>query len=138
MKRTLIFIHRWLGVTLCLVFLLWFPSAIGMMYWDFPSVTPADRLARSQAIDPARVKVSPAEAFATLGRKDPPGQVRLVMYDGRPAYRFRAGREEPLIFADTGERQGRPSLELLWRLAAAWTGQPAETATIEELADVDQ
>jgi hypothetical protein len=137
-KRTLIFIHRWLGVALCLVFLLWFPSAIGMMYWDFPSVTAADRLARSPAIDPARVKLSPAEAFATLGRPGSPAQARLVMYDGRAAYRFRSGREEALIYADTGERQGRPSLELMWRLAAAWTGQPAGAATIDELTDLDQ
>ena len=38
-KRSLIFVHRWLGVALCLIFLLWFPSGIGMMYWDFPSVS---------------------------------------------------------------------------------------------------
>ena len=37
-KRCVIFVHRWLGVALCLFFLLWFPSGIGMMYWDFPSV----------------------------------------------------------------------------------------------------
>ncbi|MBI3401012.1 MAG: PepSY domain-containing protein [Acidobacteria bacterium] len=140
MKRTLIFIHRWLGVVLCLFFLLWFPSAIGMMYWDFPSVTNADRLARSPALEPARIVVSPAEAYASLGRRDPPAQARLVMYDGRPAYRFRAGRpgnNDALVYADTGERQGRPTLELLWRLAAAWAGQPAGEATIEEI-DVDQ
>ncbi|MBZ5560723.1 MAG: hypothetical protein LAO77_26005, partial [Acidobacteriia bacterium] len=92
MTRTLIFVHRWLGVVLCLFFLLWFASAIGMMYWDFPSVTEADRLARSPALDPARVVVSPADAYASLGRPDPPSQARLIMYDGRPAYRFRAGR----------------------------------------------
>ena len=39
LKRSLILVHRWLGVALCLVFLLWFPSGIGMMYWDFPSVS---------------------------------------------------------------------------------------------------
>ena len=40
MKRALIFVHRWLGVALCLVFLLWFPSAIGIMYWDYPERGP--------------------------------------------------------------------------------------------------
>jgi hypothetical protein len=43
-KRLAIVVHRWPGVSLCLFFLLWFPSGIGMMYWDFPSVTGADRL----------------------------------------------------------------------------------------------
>jgi len=54
-KRALIFVHRWLGVALCLIFLLWFPSGIGMMYWDFPSVGSADRLEHSPALDPSKV-----------------------------------------------------------------------------------
>ena len=37
--RFLIFFHRWVGIALCLVFLLWFPSGIGMMYWGYPSVS---------------------------------------------------------------------------------------------------
>ena len=52
LKRSAIVVHRWLGVALCLVFLLWFPSGIGMMYWDFPSVTDANRLDRSPALNP--------------------------------------------------------------------------------------
>ena len=43
LKRALIFVHRWLGVALCLIFLLWFPSGLVMMYWDFPSISPGDR-----------------------------------------------------------------------------------------------
>ena len=50
-KRSLIFIHRWLGVALCLLFLLWFPSGIGMMYFPMPSVTPAARLERLPVLD---------------------------------------------------------------------------------------
>ena len=29
LKRSAIFLHRWLGVALCLLFLLWFPSGSG-------------------------------------------------------------------------------------------------------------
>jgi hypothetical protein len=36
-SSTAIFVHRWLGVALCTVFLIWFPSGIGMM-WDYPGV----------------------------------------------------------------------------------------------------
>ena len=67
LKRSVIFVHRWLGVALCLFFLLWFPSGIGMMYWDFPSVSASDRLARSAALDPSTIHVSPAEAYAAAG-----------------------------------------------------------------------
>ena len=65
-KRALIFVHRWLGVALCVVFLLWFPSGIGMMYWDFPGVTDADRLEHSPNLDVARIRLSPAEAYARV------------------------------------------------------------------------
>ena len=53
MKRLLILVHRWLGVALCLLFLIWFPSGIGMMYWGFPDVTERDRLGRAPALDAA-------------------------------------------------------------------------------------
>ena len=54
-KRALIFVHRWLGIGLCLLFLLWFPSGIGMMYFPMPSVTPQNsRQARAPSGIPSR------------------------------------------------------------------------------------
>ena len=58
LKQALIFVHRWLGVVLCLLFLLWFPSGFVMMYWDYPSITPADRLAHLAPLDPSTIKIS--------------------------------------------------------------------------------
>src|SRR5204863_5481901 len=102
LKPTAIFVHRWLGVLLCLIFLLWFPSGIGMMYWDFPSVSAADRLERSPALDPAMIRLSPADAWATLAAADPPSDVRLNTFDGRPVYRFANDvGESNIVYADT-------------------------------------
>ena len=70
-KRLAIVVHRWLGVSLCLFFLVWFPSGIGMMYWDFPGVTAADRLDRSPVLDASTIHLSPAEAFAALEQPPP-------------------------------------------------------------------
>ena len=67
LKRSAIFVHRWLGVALCLLFLLWFPSGIGMMYWDFPGVSAGDRLDRAASLDPSAIHLSPAEAYAVTG-----------------------------------------------------------------------
>jgi len=136
-KRVAIIVHGWLGVTLCLLFLLWFPSGIGMMYWDFPSVTPADRLDRSPSLDRATIRVSPAEAYARLGETQPATDVRLNTFDGRPVYRFRMGRGESVVYADTGARQIDVSKELMLRVASAWSGRPASTATVAPV-DVDQ
>ena len=103
MKRTLIFVHRWLGVALCVLFLVWFPSGIGMMYWEYPTVSQRDRLERSAALDPSTVKLSPAEALAILQTDEPPAQIHLNTFDGRPVYRF--GRGGEMVYADTGAEQ---------------------------------
>ena len=84
-KRAAIVAHRWLGVAFCLLFFTWFLSGIGMMYWDYPAVTAADRLARSPVLDPSRIVVAPEAAFASLGESEPVTSVRLNTFDGRPS-----------------------------------------------------
>jgi hypothetical protein len=138
-KRFAVFVHRWLGVALCLVFLLWFPSGIAMMYWGYPSVSADDRLARAPALDRSKVHLTPAEAYARLDPDaPPPDTARLNTYDGRPAYRFRAGGSSAIVFADTGEERGDVSMDLVARIASAWTSQPANTASVTEVTAVDQ
>src|ERR1700759_1400898 len=98
LKRSLIFIHRWMGVALSVIFMLWFCSGIVMMYWDFPAVSSLDRLERGPGPDPAQIRLSPGEAYAALQRNEPPGQILLNSFDGRPVYRFGGG---------SGRRGGR-------------------------------
>ncbi len=138
LKKSLIFLHRWLGVGFCLLFLMWFASGVVMMYWDFPGVGAQDRLDRSPALDSSRIRISPSEAYAKLKSDQPAGQVRLNTFDGRPVYRFRAGRAERLVYADSGEEQTAIAPEMIPRVATAWTGQPASAATAESVEAVDQ
>ncbi len=137
-KRALIFVHRWLGIGLCLLFLLWFPSGIGMMYFPMPSVTPASRFERLPMLQASRVMVSPGEAAETLGVDAE--DLTLTSFDGRPAYRAGGGRGGggPVLYADTGEEQGEVPTELVQRLASTWTGQPVSGASVEEVTEVDQ
>jgi hypothetical protein len=137
-KRSLIFVHRWLGVVLCLVFLVWFVSGIGMMYWTYPTVSARDRIERTPALGPATIKLSPAEAFKAIGGDDPPSQIRLNTFDGRPVYRFGARGGQQIVYADTGEEQFEVPIDMVHRAAASWTGQSATTAAIEELNEPDQ
>ena len=137
-KRFAIVVHRWLGVALCLFFLLWFPSGIGMMYWDFPEVTAANRLDRSPALDPSTIRLTPLDAYARTGQSQAPTQVRLNTFDGRPAYRFRAGGRESIVYADTGARQSGGTADLAARVAAAWTHQSASAATVTTIDEPDQ
>jgi hypothetical protein len=139
LTRTAIFVHRWLGIALCLLFVLWFPSGIGMMYWNFPSVSAVDRLERSAALDSSTIRVSPAAAWASLHGGDEPLGVVLNTFDGRPVYRFENFFGEPdIVYADSGKPRGQPSQADMLRVAAAWTGQPAAAASVVEMRDVDQ
>ena len=92
LKRLLIFVHRWLGVALSIIFGLWFVSGIVMMYWSYPSVTPRDRLERAPTLKADQVVLPAEEALAALGRDDVAlTQLRLTSFDGRPVYRLSGG-----------------------------------------------
>jgi hypothetical protein len=60
------------------------------------------------------------------------------MFDGRPVYRVSSGNGSPVVFADDGSREQDFPDDLLLRLAAAWTGQPASQAKREEIIKADQ
>jgi hypothetical protein len=153
LKRSLIFIHRWLGVALSLIFSLWFVSGIVMMYWSFPGVEVRDRLERAPVLDPAQIKLSPEEAWTTLQRDQAPTQVRLTTFDGRPIYRFsggggrggrsggrggRGGGGTAAVYADDGSEQTAVDDAMIDRAAVAWTKQPLSTAKKESVEEVDQ
>src|SRR5262245_50341368 len=139
--RLLLMVHRWVGVALCVLFLLWFPSGIGMMYWGMPGVSARDRLERSSALNSDTIVLSPLEAAERVGLEPSPSQVRLNTFDGRPVYRFGGGRgggASTLVYADTGEEQGIASVDLRNRAAAAWTDKPVSEAVVEPVTEIDQ
>jgi hypothetical protein len=141
LKRTLIFVHRWMGVALSVIFLLWFVSGIVMMYWTYPSVTTADRLQREPVLDPSRIKLSASEAAAVLGDANP-GQAQLTSFDDRPVYRFggggrRGGRGGGMVFADDGTVP-EVSPATADRVASAWAGRPLAEAKKEAVDEIDQ
>jgi hypothetical protein len=138
LKKVLIFVHRWMGVALCLLFLMWFLSGMVMMYWTYPEVTIGDRLSRAQVLDASRIRLSPDEAYALLETKEPPGEMRLQMVDGRPAYNFDFTGEKFIVYADDGQMQTEFSPEMTLRIASAWSGQPPATAKVEKITEEDQ
>ena len=138
LKKILIFIHRWMGVTFCLLFLLWFLSGIVMMYWTYPEVTTADRLLRAPVLDASRIRLSPEEAHGLLQSREAPSDVRLGMFDGRPVYNFDFRGEEFIVYADDGQMQTEFPPEMALRIASAWSGQPPAAAAVKEITEEDQ
>ncbi len=88
LRKLLIVMHRWLGAFFCVLFAMWFLSGMVLAYWDFPEVSDRDRLAHAEVIDPSHIRLTPEQAYASLGLDSPPGSVSLLMFDGRPAYHF--------------------------------------------------
>lgn len=126
LRKWLILAHRYLGVALGLVVMMWFATGIVMMYaGGMPRLTPELRLQRLAALDPARVRLTPAEAAERAGLKGFGGRAVLVSILDRPAYRF--GQRRPtIVFADTGERLDRLGVAQARAVASRFAGLPED------------
>jgi hypothetical protein len=102
-RKLLIVTHRWVGIALSLLFVVWFASGIAMLYArGMPRLTPELRLDRLEPVDPRAIRLSAAEALAHAELGEAPDRVTLLTVMRRPAYRFGAGRPTT-VFADNGE-----------------------------------
>jgi uncharacterized iron-regulated membrane protein len=97
LRRILVLSHRYLGIALSVLAIMWFATGITMMYvGGMPRLTPELRLDRLPALDPSRVTLTPSEAAEKAAGG---GRAQLLTVMDRPAYRV-AGAT---VFADTGE-----------------------------------
>ncbi|MXZ72712.1 MAG: hypothetical protein F4Z04_14590 [Acidobacteria bacterium] len=136
LRRWLIWTHRYVGIPLSVVFVIWFASGIVMMYTGgMPRITPAERFLRIDPVDAAEVRLTPAEAAARGGLDGPPSRVVLLTVLARPAYRF----DGVTVFADTGERLAPIGSAAAETVALRFTGAPASAVTYDRLLmDPDQ
>ena len=126
LKRWSILTHRYLGVGFCVLFLLWFVSGVVMMYRDYPSVKPEQRLGRLEALNAAQIQLTPAEALRRSGLAAPPQRVRLTMLEGRPVYRFHGPqRTQVAVYADDGAVIATVPEDLARKAAARLASLPA-------------
>lgn len=138
-RKPLIWTHRYLGMALSLLFLMWFVTGIGMMYSrGMPRLTPEMRLARLAPLDFDRVRLSPMEAAGAAGVLAPSPRTTLVTLLDRPAYRFEGGGTT-IVFADDGEVLRSLTLDQARQIASGFLGVPLEKVTYREmLSEPDQ
>jgi len=87
LRTLLILSHRYIGIPLSFMFVLWFVSAFFMIYTGgMPRITPAMLVDGASAIDFSKVQTSPAEALAAAGYPSPAVSLRTVL--DRPVYEF--------------------------------------------------
>ncbi|WP_342118012.1 PepSY domain-containing protein [Pseudoduganella sp. OTU4001] len=105
LKRQLHLWHRWLGIALGLLVLLWFGSGIVMMYVPYPSLTEQERQAWLAPLEADTVRVTAWQAWQATGLPGAPQTVRLNSVAGRPAYHFQPeAKADGLVsvWADSG------------------------------------
>jgi hypothetical protein len=88
-KAGLIWLHKWLGVALCLVFAMWFASGIVLYFVPFPTLSEGDRLAGLPAIELDSDCCLDADEAARRSGLEVQA-ARLGMYAGRPVWRVLA------------------------------------------------
>lgn len=135
-RKILILSHRYLGIALSLMFVMWFVTGIGMIYSrGMPRLTPQVRLSRLPALDLAKVKLGLSEAVEESGLERP-GRVTLVTVMGRPAYRF---GNSATLFADTGEPMTYLDSAAALKIASTFMNIPEDKLKYEgELTEPDQ
>ena len=95
-KRANYILHRWAGIVLGLIVLVWFVSGIAMMYYPYPELTAREQLDAYPplALDRAPPLIDFAAARLAMANSMPdaprPSSVRLVRWDGRLVYQLYA------------------------------------------------
>lgn len=104
-QRVIIAIHRWIGIGVCIMVMIWFISGLVLAYVPFPKQSAQAELGYLQPLDWGEIKVSPQAAMAAAGLSKFPQDLRLEMSGGRPVYRMTNwDRHNLTVAADTGER----------------------------------
>jgi hypothetical protein len=135
LRKGLIWVHRYIGIALSLLFVVWFISGIGMMFaGGMPRLSPQEKLKREQKIDLARIKISPTEAAAVLEGSGSGGGMSIRSYLGRPVYRV-SGQT---IFADDGTVLEGVDEAAAKQIASHFMGVPTESMHYSLQTETDQ
>lgn len=140
-RRLIILLHRYIGIPMSVVFVVWFVSGIVMIYTGgMPSLTSTDRLRGLGPIDFDSVNLTPADATGRAGIEGPVSDVSLGTLLGRPVYRLsRAIGPPAAVFADTGDVFADAPIEQGRQEVARFLQQPATAVEFSGVvSEVDQ
>jgi len=129
-RRLIRQLHRWLGLLIAAQLLLWVLGGLVMSVLRLEEVRGEDRVAL-RPVEPLATDglLPPDQVVAAQGA--PVGSLALVMLDGRPAYRLKAGAEQRLVDARSGARLSPLPRELAERVARADYAGAAEVAGVD-------
>jgi hypothetical protein len=134
-KTLLILSHRYIGIPLSFMFVLWFVSGFFMIYTGgMPKVTPAMQIEGSEAVDFSQVTLTPAQAIELAGYDAPAAKLRTIL--GRPVYELGdPGYNSTFVYADSGEVMPSLTVEQSAELASRFLAMPVEQFHFAEILD---
>ena len=132
MRKFVILLHRYLGIALSLVFVVWFASGFAIIYTGgMPELSERERLGGLPDLDLASVTLSPSQA-QQLARATSVPKLTTIM--SRPAYRF-TGSNGGVVFADDGTVLSSSMISSR-QIIQEFTGAPADS--IERIGRIDE
>src|SRR5262245_47675403 len=143
-RKSLILIHRYLGIALALIFVVWFVSGVGIMYTKgMPGLTQELRYLRLPPIDLSRIRLTPAEAVDRVVACQPRrgGGARAVVGAilDRPVYRVGGGRGGgTIVYADDGTTLNTIDAGLAKSIASHFLNLPEEKLESSLQSEADQ
>ncbi len=131
LRRFLILLHRYLGIPLSFLFVVWFASGIAMIYvGGMPVLTPEQRLEHLPELDLTAVRITPTEA-AKRALDESPATITLRTVLGRPAYLI----DGETVFADDGGSLAPLERETARQVAAKFSGAPSSSVRFVRTVD---
>jgi len=143
-RKGLIGVHRYLGIALSSLFVLWFLSGIGIMFaGGMPRLNLQERLYREPAIDLSLIKLSPSEARGhadstegsaadDMTQRRRPISIRTLL--DRPVYHV----DGQTIFADNGAILEGVDQSTAMTIAGRFMDVPQDRMQYSLLTEVDQ
>jgi hypothetical protein len=138
-RTLLILSHRYIGIPLSFMFVVWFVSAFFMIYTGgMPRITNEMRADGASPLEFQRIALTPQQARDAVGYTSTAVSLRTLM--GRPVYQFREpGYDNALIYADNGAAVGVVTEADAKRIASDFLAIPEEQFRyVGEINDVDQ
>lgn len=138
-QKILILSHRYIGIPLSFMFVLWFASAFVMIYaGGMPRITPEMRIESAESLNFSEVNIPPTQLIDIAGFS--PSAVTLKTILGRPVYELQElGLDSLFIYADNGEILTEFTQEQAQQLASDFLDIPVEQFNFEGiLSRVDQ
>jgi hypothetical protein len=136
MIRLLFLCHRYLGISVGVIMVMWCVSGVVMMYVSYPVLDEGARLSRLAPIDWRRCcKISDQ----LLTDRDPVEEFQLEMLGDRPLLHLRSAAGYRLVDLTTGAEIGRISPEQAAQVAKGYSKDaPPAVPRLLDLIDYDQ